>query len=294
MANEFNAKNGLRIGWGQPITGITNTTLIEDDYSLATEGQIYRELTGKTDNTTFYSYTANTASEISGITHSTYSDNNQNMSGLTTSSDGDLATNTAIIDIPSSRVRVFISGLEVNVGDGLDCYFADPTTPTVARIHGSEEQGDKLYWNGSVAGLQLDSLDIIDFVYLIDGVSTVQTVNTTFYNTASILTVDELNSRQYTTFTGGTGNVAISFNTYPTASGSKLVIIKNIRGTDATIILPTGNVVDGGITYKFISSIADITVVNNKYGELHLRYQYIDATNIEVHITGGNFDNISS
>lgn len=61
MSNEFNAKNGLRIQWSQPVSGITNNTLINNDNRLATEGQIYRELTAKTDNSVFASYTASTA-----------------------------------------------------------------------------------------------------------------------------------------------------------------------------------------------------------------------------------------
>ena len=61
MSSEFNAKNGLRIQSSNPVTGITNTQIINDDLSLVTEGQIYRELLGKTNNSDFVIYTGNTA-----------------------------------------------------------------------------------------------------------------------------------------------------------------------------------------------------------------------------------------
>lgn len=60
MSNEFNAKNGLRIQNTQPVSGISNTTIINNDNSLVTEGQIYRELTGKTDLNLFTGHTGDT------------------------------------------------------------------------------------------------------------------------------------------------------------------------------------------------------------------------------------------
>ena len=67
MSNEFNAKNGLRIQNTQPVSGISNTTIINNDNSLVTEGQIYRELTGKTSNDIFSAYTATTYNEITNL-----------------------------------------------------------------------------------------------------------------------------------------------------------------------------------------------------------------------------------
>jgi hypothetical protein len=53
MSNEFNAKNGLRIGWGHPVSAITNNTLIsENDNNLATEGSIYRTIISQTSGAT--------------------------------------------------------------------------------------------------------------------------------------------------------------------------------------------------------------------------------------------------
>jgi len=75
MSNEFNIKNGFRIGWGNPITGITNTQLINNDGNLPTEGLVYRELSGKTDTTLFNSYTAETSSIYVNVTGDTMSGN---------------------------------------------------------------------------------------------------------------------------------------------------------------------------------------------------------------------------
>jgi len=101
-----------------------------------------------------------------------YSKANLNMAGLVTTIDGSLACNTAIIDRPktSSHVRVFINGAEVSTGGKVyphDCYFSADGGVT-ERILGDERQGDKLYWNGTVANYNLDAIDLIDFIYLIE------------------------------------------------------------------------------------------------------------------------------
>lgn len=103
-----------------------------------------------------------------------YSKVNLNMSGLVTVNDGDLACNTYILDKPvsASHVKVFINGVEVSVGGNIypfDCYFSQDDGLTV-KILGDEKQGDKLYWNGSIAGYQLDTIDLIDFNYLISNI----------------------------------------------------------------------------------------------------------------------------
>jgi hypothetical protein len=104
--------------------------------------------------------------QVSGVT-AVYSDSNLNMAGLVTTSDGDLACNTAIIDSPTSIVNVYINGLIVDVGNGVNdmCYFSNDSGIT-KRAKGTEQQGDYLYWLGSVAEYQLDTTDEIDFIYL--------------------------------------------------------------------------------------------------------------------------------
>lgn len=110
--------------------------------------------------------------ESSGVTNlktNVFSKNNLNMSANITTHDGDLACDNSIIDIPisNSLVRVFINGLEVNVGGKMfpyECYFSNDGINV--RNIGDERQGDKLYWNGTIANYQLDQNDSIDFIYL--------------------------------------------------------------------------------------------------------------------------------
>jgi len=103
---------------------------------------------------------------------SVFSKSNLNMSALDTVNDGDLATLLGIIDNPleGNFVRVTVNGLEVNVGGKVypyDCYFSNDNGITAKSI-GEEQTGDKLYWNTSIAGYNLDSsYDKIDFIYLI-------------------------------------------------------------------------------------------------------------------------------
>lgn len=98
----------------------------------------------------------------------TFSIDNLNMSGILsgTTSDGDLACSTPIGSYPVSNVRVFINGVEVNVGADLDCFFS-PDGGTTKRAIYDARHGDFLHWNGSVIGYQIDYKDSIDFVFLV-------------------------------------------------------------------------------------------------------------------------------
>jgi hypothetical protein len=86
--------------------------------------------------------------------------------GLLTVSDGDPASASTITNTPGdgSYVEAKINGVEYEVGDGVitkSCFFADPATPTVPRgfstahLNGQIQAGDKLYWNGSIAGVEI-------------------------------------------------------------------------------------------------------------------------------------------
>jgi hypothetical protein len=96
-----------------------------------------------------------------------YSIVNLDMVALITDTDGDLACDTAILNVPISVVTVNVNGLLVNVGSGTtaSCFFSGDNGSTKRNI-GDEQQGDKLYWVGSVSGYELASDDIIDFIYL--------------------------------------------------------------------------------------------------------------------------------
>jgi hypothetical protein len=95
---------------------------------------------------------------------------NKFMMAAVTTFDGDLATTIAIAATPPANgwIMVFINGVEVRLGNGtktgVACYFSGDGGVT-ARATGQVVNGDFLYWNGSVAGYQLDLGDRIDFDY---------------------------------------------------------------------------------------------------------------------------------
>lgn len=66
-----------------------------------------------------------------------------------------------------SNVDVKINGISVNLGNGTrtkDCYFSNDGGLT-AKLIKDIQANDELYWNGSIAGYELDDRDDVDFVY---------------------------------------------------------------------------------------------------------------------------------
>ena len=101
------------------------------------------------------------------------------LSASTTIADGDLASASGITNTPLDKcyVAVYINGIEYEVGNGVttkDCYFSDGSSPLVARgfdsthPNGQVQTGDKLYWNGSVVGFELETGWRVAFHYLIN------------------------------------------------------------------------------------------------------------------------------
>jgi hypothetical protein len=100
------------------------------------------------------------------------------MAASTTTVDGDLACATAVATTPvtpttaGGYIGVREDGVHRVVGDGtksgVDCYFSDDGGTTAKALQ-AVAAGDLLYWNGSVAGHQLNAaLNKIDFQYLVD------------------------------------------------------------------------------------------------------------------------------
>lgn len=82
----------------------------------------------------------------------------------------DFNTGIAVAQTPAhpSYVRVSINGVAATVGDGVntkDCYFADPGAPTTPVAINAIKQNDVLVWNGTNAGYQLATSDVVDFEY---------------------------------------------------------------------------------------------------------------------------------
>jgi hypothetical protein len=98
----------------------------------------------------------------------TYSSDDINLTALSGTSGQYLATNTTVQNVPVTNIRVFVNSLEVNVGNGTilaDCYFSDDSG-TTPKTFSNVAQGDQLYWNGNSSPYQLESTDVIDFIYL--------------------------------------------------------------------------------------------------------------------------------
>lgn len=89
----------------------------------------------------------------------------QDIEALVTSSDGDLACYDLIDLVPSGRVDVLVNGLSVDLGPNKPAYFSGDGGVT-ARNRGDVQRFDQLYWNGSIAGYELDSDDRVEFDYI--------------------------------------------------------------------------------------------------------------------------------
>lgn len=94
---------------------------------------------------------------------------NLNMPALVTAADGDLATLVTLAQVPATQsVTVSVNGVRQKLG-GLtaDCYFSGDGGTTARTIGpmGNLAAGDELYWNGSIAGFELDANDVISWDY---------------------------------------------------------------------------------------------------------------------------------
>lgn len=94
------------------------------------------------------------------------STSDKGLTASTTTADGQLATASTVTDVPypGSEMAVYVNGIRVSVGSGEECYFSPDNI--VIRGIGDVEQGDSLYWNGSIAGYQLNAANYtIDLEY---------------------------------------------------------------------------------------------------------------------------------
>lgn len=111
-------------------------------------------------------FEATSTAGISAVGISTGIDMNKNPT--ITEADGD-STGLSITFTPflDSYVNVKVNGMEVNLSDGdklSECYFSNDGGVT-AKLIADIEAGDTLYWNGSIAGFELDGTDDVDITY---------------------------------------------------------------------------------------------------------------------------------
>lgn len=141
---------------------LRDNTITQDKIGITTESVI-----NNNDATTKEWVETHVDDEIEKITYST---SNLNMAGLTTISNNGpmLACDSAISSQPISSVRITINGMEINVGSNIEPFegFFSPDG-IIIRNSGDETIGDKFYWNTYDYTYQLDSNDVIDFIYLI-------------------------------------------------------------------------------------------------------------------------------
>lgn len=77
------------------------------------------------------------------------------------------STGITISNIPYGYIIVDINGQSVSVGDGVrskDCYFSNDGGANAVSID-NITSGDTLYWNGTIAGLDLDGTDKVSLFY---------------------------------------------------------------------------------------------------------------------------------
>jgi len=91
-----------------------------------------------------------------------------NLTPSATSGDGQDTGLDISVTPDGGRVSVFVNGVQYMVGSGVkteDCYFSNDAGST-ARTFANIVATDSLYWNGVVAGFDLETTDILDMNYV--------------------------------------------------------------------------------------------------------------------------------
>lgn len=92
---------------------------------------------------------------------------NKNESSSSTSGDYSSTGLTIYGDPVGTWIEVKVNGISYEVGNGVRtkyCYFSNDGGAT-ARTWANTTAGDELYWNGTIAGFELDPADSIDIEY---------------------------------------------------------------------------------------------------------------------------------
>lgn len=94
---------------------------------------------------------------------------NKNMTGSTTTADGDQATSTTVASTPAQDgwVQLLVGSVPETIGDGdkLSAAYISGDNGSTARTIAAIAAGDKIYWNGSIAGYELNSSYKLHLIY---------------------------------------------------------------------------------------------------------------------------------
>ena len=137
MANEFLIKKGFRIDFnGQPITGVTNSTLTNNPNRIPTENQVKTELDLKT-NTSDFNILSGNVNTISSTTNTNTSNLNI-LSGQTTTNTSNISVLSGQLQTNISNVGV-ISGNQITISGNLNTVSGSTNTNTlnISSLSGS-------------------------------------------------------------------------------------------------------------------------------------------------------------
>ena len=161
---------GLAGGAGSALSVDLNE-LTDIPIDLSTDSIVFIDAT---DNATRKETAADFAAALAGdgvsasggqLTAARLTSTNQFEAAAATTNDGD-SSGVDIDSTPEGMVQVFVNGVMVHLKADKtgDCYFSSDAGVT-ARTIPNIALGDVLYWNGSVAGYQLENTDKITLVY---------------------------------------------------------------------------------------------------------------------------------
>lgn len=126
---------------------------------------------------------------------------------------GNKVSDTQVVEFPISDSLIKLNGVQINVGEGKDCYFSPDGI--YIRPGASAAKGDYLYWNSDK--YDLDTIDEVDFVYMVSNVQVV-------VGNGDTISIEDNTQTQNLSFTGGLGETAI------VDLNGELITVGNVAG----------------------------------------------------------------
>ena len=201
---------------------------------------------------------------------------NRSMTANVTTLDGDLATDISVQEQPlaGTGIRIFVNGKTVPNGPDADdwCYFSPDGN--YVRPQGGVREGDNLYWRGSVARMQLDADDELDYVFI----TNTTTSRVVQLAGGDIINVDYDKNIFIFTFTGAVGETALIL-----IDGTSF-IVGNVAGD---FVFDIGNVNGYLTTFTTKGEFITVTVNTNEYDII---FDGFGSLKFSVYAVGGPID----